>query len=333
MISVILVNWNGSADTIACLQSLLNSKPVAARIIVVDNASDNDSIEIFHKWSKGQFEIEIKGDVVERYVVEGKDCVRQLFEINYDESKKQFTSPPPIISIASQDAPNIYLVRSSRNGGFGFGCNIGTLLAKQLGTDVIWLLNNDCVVKPETLKLVHDQVMAYPQTIFGVILKYYFYPERIQAIGGGSMSPITGNVTTFNSHSNRPPLNFINGASMAFTLKCFNEVGGFDEKIFMYFEENDFCLRAAKKGFCFDVIHSEVFHKHGGSQRKAPSDNAWTQVFINKRYVLKKNLGWGMWVIFFFTMLGLRSLLPLGPKASRQGARRALAFLIFGRAV
>ena len=47
MISVVLVNWNGWADTIACVQSLLNAEQTAFRIVIVDNASTNESVEMF----------------------------------------------------------------------------------------------------------------------------------------------------------------------------------------------------------------------------------------------------------------------------------------------
>ena len=36
---VVLLNWNGWRDTIACLQSLLQSREVQLRVIVCDNAS------------------------------------------------------------------------------------------------------------------------------------------------------------------------------------------------------------------------------------------------------------------------------------------------------
>ena len=117
---------------------------------------------------------------------------------------------------------------------------------------------------------------------------------------------------------------------MIFTAGCLDQVGGFDEKIFMYFEENDFCMRAASLGYRFDVISTTVFHKHGGSQGNRPSINAWTHVLLNKHYVLRKNLGWGPWVLFFFGMLIVRAMLPTAGSVERQAARKVLRTIITG---
>lgn len=50
-IAVILVNWNGKKDTLACLSSLqkINLKNNTLSIIVVDNGSTDDSIEVMRK--------------------------------------------------------------------------------------------------------------------------------------------------------------------------------------------------------------------------------------------------------------------------------------------
>lgn len=43
MIYIILLNWNGSDDTIACLESIRNLKGPSPRVVVCDNASSDDS--------------------------------------------------------------------------------------------------------------------------------------------------------------------------------------------------------------------------------------------------------------------------------------------------
>jgi GT2 family glycosyltransferase len=327
VISAILVNWNSWADTIACIQSLLNSHSAPMRIIVVDNQSEDDSIYFFRCWANGKFELNPQGYEIEYLALDGAKHLRQIKFLRYIESKNSFDSIGNEEQLVEAETV-IYVVDSARNGGFGFGCNVGMKLAKQLGTEVIWLLNNDCVVKPETLGKIRNNVLKYPKTIFGCILKYYYQPNQIQALGGGYMSHLTGCVKTYNTSSKPNKLNFINGASMAFAMECFDKIGGFDEQIFMYFEENDFCLRAASAGYCFEVIRSEVFHKHGGSQGCGSSATAWKNVLINKHYVLMKNFGFGTWTVFFYTMLILRCLFPFKGKNASIGARQALKILI-----
>lgn len=43
-VHVILVNWNSAQDTIECLESLLNQEGVSLECIVVDNCSEDDSV-------------------------------------------------------------------------------------------------------------------------------------------------------------------------------------------------------------------------------------------------------------------------------------------------
>jgi len=50
-IGVVIVNWNGCADTIACLESLTEADPGPVSIVVVDNGSTDDSAETLTRWA------------------------------------------------------------------------------------------------------------------------------------------------------------------------------------------------------------------------------------------------------------------------------------------
>lgn len=49
-VGVVVVNWNGLADTTACLESLLAAAPGPARVVVVDNGSTDGSLEALERW-------------------------------------------------------------------------------------------------------------------------------------------------------------------------------------------------------------------------------------------------------------------------------------------
>jgi GT2 family glycosyltransferase len=53
-IGVVLVNWNGPDDTITCLESLARARPGPARVVVVDNASTDQSVERIGHWAEGR---------------------------------------------------------------------------------------------------------------------------------------------------------------------------------------------------------------------------------------------------------------------------------------
>ena len=48
-LSLVLVNWNSKDDTLACVSSLLSAGAVEKQIVVVDNGSNDGSVEALHK--------------------------------------------------------------------------------------------------------------------------------------------------------------------------------------------------------------------------------------------------------------------------------------------
>jgi GT2 family glycosyltransferase len=322
MISIILVNWNGWADTIACIQSLENANVVEARVIVVDNRSSDNSVEYLNLWAHGLLNVVIDGSQPSLLAVNKVNGPRALIITDIDETGQILGQCSP--EFVCTQLP-IYLIRSPRNGGFGYGCNLGMKLGHQLGTDGFWLLNNDCVITPDALRQVCEHLAQHPKTIFGTELRYYFHPERVQALGGGTFSRWTGAVATRIAPPSAPrSLDFINGASLILTAQAYLELGGFDERIFMYFEENDLCLRAAARGYIFDMIPVVVYHKHGGSQGSSPSLQAWKHVLLNKYDVLLRNIGKGPWLLFFFIMLIVRAISPMKRPVERKAASSVL---------
>ena len=55
------------------------------------------------------------------------------------------------------------------------------------------------------------------------------------------------------SHNIIHSVDSISGSFMFFSRTLFNDVNGFDEQFFLYFEDTDFCLKAKKKGY--DVVY------------------------------------------------------------------------------
>lgn len=51
-VGVILLNWNGTADTLAALESLWQTEPRPRRVVVVDNGSAQESIQVLQEWIK-----------------------------------------------------------------------------------------------------------------------------------------------------------------------------------------------------------------------------------------------------------------------------------------
>lgn len=327
MLSVILVNWNGWADTLSCVQSILHADRVPARIIIVDNLSDNCSMEAFDRWAASQFELLPGTCPIGALAAGGAACARRVSFGLYREASASFDGFDITVSEAGDLTPRIYIVNSGRNGGFGFGCNVGMRLADYLGSQGYWLLNNDCVIEPRALSMVASALSAHPRTAFGTIVRFYDRPEVVQAFGGGSLSRRSGKNVSYDARQQADSLDYIYGASFAFSRELRSAVGDFDERIFMYYEEIDLCIRIVHAGFKLDVVETDVFHRHGGSQ-SGVSATAWRHVLFNKWYVLRKHFGWGLWMVSYSTALLSRCLNPFGDRRARQGARMALKQLV-----
>jgi GT2 family glycosyltransferase len=58
-LAVVVLNWNGSDNTVACVRSLIEHGPKDQAIIVVDNGSSDNTVEEVHKLSKDVVVVEL----------------------------------------------------------------------------------------------------------------------------------------------------------------------------------------------------------------------------------------------------------------------------------
>ena len=79
----------------------------------------------------------------------------------------------------------VIFVKANENGGFAKGNNIGIQYAmKDSECSYVWLLNNDTVIKPDTLSKLVEYAEQHQVGICGSTLLYYHNPEQVQAYGG-----------------------------------------------------------------------------------------------------------------------------------------------------
>jgi N-acetylglucosaminyl-diphospho-decaprenol L-rhamnosyltransferase len=71
------------------------------------------------------------------------------------------------------------------------------------------------------------------------------------------------------------PVHWINGAFMAFKSSVFRELGGFDERYFMYCEDVDICLRMQLAGYGLTLADATVVHHTHRQTLKNPRHLAW----------------------------------------------------------
>lgn len=159
----------------------------------------------------------------------------------------------------------ITLINNKRNIGFAAGVNVGIRYAIRNGADAILFLNNDTLIKKPFINELSAILSNDPSVgIVGPAICFTKNGKKIFDIGG-SINMLTGRTSHREVEEVKDiPLRFVtyvSGAAMMIKREVFERVGLFDEQFFLYYEDADFCLRAAKKGFRVAVDpHAIVFH-------------------------------------------------------------------------
>jgi len=175
------------------------------------------------------------------------------------------------------------------NRGFSAGNNAGArhVLAEAEPPEWLLLLNPDTVVHAGALQALLDRGGREPRTgIVGSRLEnpdgsvqdstFRFHGLANQLDGALTFGPAS---TALRSWALVPPrpaeacrVDWVSGASMMVHRACYQALGGLDEGYFLYYEEVDFCLRAARAGWsCWFEPRSRVVHLVGQATAVDPS--------------------------------------------------------------
>jgi GT2 family glycosyltransferase len=264
-LAVVLVNYKGSSDTLECLESLLRSD-LPLRVAVVDNASGDGSDDRIRDWASGAVGWDSPGTELARLTDPPLEKPIRLRELAAEEA----------VYLAPGEE-RLVLIRSDENLGFAGGNNLGIRhLLQDPAIEAVWLLNNDTVVEPTAARALLTTIRAEPQSgMFGTVIRYYGSPATVQALGGMTFNPLTGNNAGI--HGNRPfkapwdgraaarAAECVLGASLTVTRKFVETVGLMSEAYFLYYEEMDWARRNRGRFAIGLARGAVVYHKHGGS--------------------------------------------------------------------
>ena len=215
LVAIVVLNWNGLADTLRCIESLTLQTYGNFHIFVVDNGSIDDSVE----------RLRALGD-------------------------------------------RITLIESTKNLGYTGGNNLGMERALAEGPEYLWLFNNDAIAKPETLaRLI---AVAEADAAIGLLSPLVCdeaEPALIHFAGGrfDLDTPIyepTEDLEKARAWQQADPGHMaLWGTAMLVRRTLVEKIGLLDERIFAYWEDIDYSIRAALAGFrnvmVFDAV---IFH-------------------------------------------------------------------------
>lgn len=250
---IIVLNWNGTGDTISCLNTLRENDYSNFTIVLVDNGSDLEPLSILKKWCINNFEHILF--YTEKEAINGGTKKEEL-------SIKLVNSENKLIFIEIND-----------NIGFAAGNNVALKYVLKNNATYVMLLNNDTYVLRDSLSLLmkfmkenDDYVAVVPQirysekknkiwncggkiTWFGNRKYYYanYLSEKVPKVGYKQITYVTGCALLFKPHI----------------------TGILTEKFFFGEEDLDFSFRQKKnhrKMAC--VFSSIIYHKVSSSVNK-----------------------------------------------------------------
>ncbi len=163
------------------------------------------------------------------------------------------------------------LIESPENLGFGGGCNLGIAYARQAGYKYVWLLNNDTNPMPDALAALLEVIASDPR--IGAVGSLIFRDAACTELvcwGGGNVSFLTGQPR---QRKTPGPFNFLTGTSMLLRLEAMAQIGDFDPRFFLYWEDTDLCFRLRAAGWRLAIAESShIRHAISASTRKLGPD-------------------------------------------------------------
>jgi len=195
-ILAVVVNHRRPDLTAACVRSLQADLSADVRVVIVDNASGDGSVEYLQSSTAGD---------------------------------------------------DVHIVASPVNVGYGAGHNLGVRSGVEVWGEpsFVWLLNSDITVPAGTTgELVRASRREPSVGIWGPTL---VCPDgAIQCAGGARLRRW---MLSPQLRTTPGPFDYIHGAAPFLPWRAFDELGGFDERFFLYYEEVDLSHRARAAGW------------------------------------------------------------------------------------
>jgi len=305
-VCVVILNYRNWQDTVECLTSLLADPYRPRGVVVVDNASPNDSVPQIKRWAAGR-------------------------------GLSLAWSGGPDAAADAAGEPDLVLIEAGQNGGYAAGNNVGIRHALSRRFDQVLLLNNDTLVEPGFLSPLVQFMESHPQCgvagprIVGADgaldrscarrrppLADYFFRVGPVGVAFPSNRWVRRHYYLGEYDFEKPmPVDVLSGACMLIRREVLESIGLLDEGTFLYLEEFILHERLRETSFgSFVVPESRVVHK--GAQSTGGDDNPALHAaqISSLRYYLRRYRGFSAAVIALI-LLNFR----LGWLLARAGRR------------
>jgi GT2 family glycosyltransferase len=197
-------------------------------------------------------------------------------------------APDPATSALVSGFPRVRYLPNPRNLGFAAAVNRG-IRATTGGWALV--LNDDTVVEPGTMAAIHTAT-EYNLDMGACFVRLSDRPT-VDSAGiivhpDGSSTERGRNEPSDDARFRAPAEVFgPSGSAGVYRRSVFDDVGGFDERFFAYYEDVDFAWRARSRGYrCRFLPEARVLHQHSAT---------WGRMSPRKVQLLERNRLWNLW--------------------------------------
>ncbi len=155
------------------------------------------------------------------------------------------------------------VIRAAQNHGFGSACNLG---AEGNTRGFVFFVNPDAVLEEGCCAALLAAAERHPEA--GATNPAILEPEGGFAMKRRSclLDPSDWTPRDLAAAGSSAQVNILHGAALFCRQEAFAAVGGFDERIFLYHEDDDICLRMRQAGWALRLEHGGgVRHVGSGS--------------------------------------------------------------------
>ena len=203
--------------------------------------------------------------------------------------------------IIEKKYPEVHLIKTGTNLGFGKANNIGIRCAMERGTDYFFLLNQDAWISEKTIKTLLALFAEHPK--YGILSPTHLNGKGDKLdFGFSTYSGMNGKEEFLTKQKDHEvvTLKFINAAFWMISVQAIKKVGGFSPMFYHYGEDIDYINRLHYHGFQLGYS-PRVFGYHDRENREISradflrSERVYLlSEYANINYTFSKALGYGV---------------------------------------
>jgi len=235
-----------------------------------------------------------------------RECIKSVVEATRGVSYKIYivdnASTDDSIEMIRSEFPNVHLLTSSINGGFGYANNIALRMAR---SKYIFLLNSDTLLINNAISILfnfmekekngnvaccganlfdenntplpsYGNLPSFRQILFQQFKLNKIWPKYYETRLSPTVVPTAREID----------VPFVLGATMFFRKSVLDEIGYFDEDFFLYFEDCELCFRCKSRNYRLSIIpDAKIIHLCGGSSVELHSSKKYSTIFLRSMII------------------------------------------------